>query len=55
MSKMKKFHKLLSGSSESHEPYLQALRTFTKIGPARLVGHDQWFGLVCMVKIAEAS
>ncbi len=31
-----KFHKLLSASSESHDPYLQALSAFTKINPARL-------------------
>ena len=36
MSKMMKFHKLLSASSESQDPYLQALRAFTKINPARL-------------------
>ena len=48
MSKMKKFHKLLSGSSESHEPYLQALRSFTRLSPARLtamiagLGWESW-------------
>ena len=38
MSKMMKFHKLLSASSESQDPYLQALRAFTNINPARLGG-----------------
>jgi hypothetical protein len=37
MLNMEKFQKLLSASSESQDPYLQALRTLTKIGPARLV------------------
>lgn len=37
MSKMKKFHELLSASSEGQDPYLQALRGFTKINPVQLV------------------
>lgn len=48
MSKMMKFHKLLSASFESQDPYLQALRAFTKINPARLaamtgdLGWQEW-------------
>jgi len=36
MSNMMKFHELLSASSENQEPYLGALKVFTKISPARL-------------------
>jgi len=44
MLNMKKFHKLLSGSSESHQPYLQALRLFTRLSPARLIAMTDGLG-----------
>ena len=37
MSNMKKFHELLTASSESQDSYLQALRAFAKISPSPLV------------------
>ena len=37
MSNMKKFHELLSTSSEGRNSYLQALKAFTKISPSQLV------------------
>ena len=37
MSNMKKFHELLTASSESQDSYLQALKAFTKISPSQLV------------------
>ena len=36
MSNMMKFHELLFASSENPEPYLGALKVFTRISPARL-------------------
>ncbi len=37
MSNRKKFHELLSASSESQDSYLQTLKTITKICPSQLV------------------
>lgn len=44
MLNMQKFHTVLSGSSESHEPYLQALRSFTQISPAQLIAITDGLG-----------
>ncbi len=44
MLNMQKFHKLLSGSSERQEPYLRALRSFTRLSPSRLMALTEGLG-----------
>lgn len=44
MLNMQKFYKLLSSSAENHEPYLQALRSFTRLSPARLIAMTAGLG-----------
>ncbi|HET7144444.1 MAG TPA: hypothetical protein VFI68_10530 [Anaerolineales bacterium] len=44
MLNMQNFHKLLCGSSESREPYLVALRSFTRISPAELIAMTSGLG-----------
>ncbi len=44
MLNMKKFHKLLSRSTENNDPYLQVLRSFTRLSPARLIAMTNGLG-----------
>lgn len=44
MLNMKQFHKVLSNSPKSNEPYLQALRAFTGLGLARLIAMTDGLG-----------